>query len=217
MVAHSKGGLLAKTLVSDTGSRLWKAAFTVPPEEIEASPADRVEMERFLFFERDPAVRRVIFIATPHRGSRLADNKLARLLGSWVVLPGRKKGPFERVLATNGDHLTPGFRMRRETGLPSGPRALSHQDPLIRSLAGLPVAPAVPFHTIVGEDEPGSSSDGVVDHASSHQAGAASELVVRDGHGVHQSEEAIGEVLRILRGHSERDSPWASEPVAVPR
>ena len=77
------------------------------------------------------------------------------------------------------------------------------RDPLIAPLAALPIDPAVPFHTIVGEVEPGSSSDGVVDHASSHQEGAVSELVVRDGHGVHQSEEAVAEVLRILRAHAE--------------
>jgi pimeloyl-ACP methyl ester carboxylesterase len=198
VVAHSKGGLLAKTLVSDSGDRLWRAAFTVGPEALDATPEDRAEMERFLLFERETAVRRVIFIATPHRGSRLADNPLARFLASWVVLPGEEADPFVRVLRDNEDVLTPAFRVRL-AGLPSGPRALSELDPLIGPLADLPIDPAVPFHTIVGQKAPGLRSDGVVEHASSHQAGAASELTIEgEGHSVHRSEAAIAEVVRIL-------------------
>ncbi len=203
VVAHSKGGLLAKTLVANSGSRLWDAAFTVPPSRLDASPEDRAEMERFLFFERDPTVRRVVFVATPHRGSRLADNPVASLLASAITLPFRSKDPFDRVVSENSELLTPGFRGRNLAGLPTGPRALSDQDPLIGPLADLPIDPAVPFHTIVGEAEPGSSSDGIVEHASSHQQGATSVLVVADDHGVHQSEEAVAEVLRILRAHLE--------------
>ncbi len=217
VVAHSKGGLLAKTLVTTSGDRLWDAAFTVSPAELQASPEDRTEMGRALFFQRDPAVRRVVFIATPHRGSRVSENPLARLLASWIQLPGRKRGPFERVVADNEEHLTPGFELRRESGLPSGPRALSHRDPLIHALADLPVDPAVPFHTILGEIEPGAGSDGVVDHASSHLPGAASVLVVEDGHSVHQSEEAVAEVLRILRVDAGSETPGLPPPRAPQR
>jgi pimeloyl-ACP methyl ester carboxylesterase len=201
VVAHSMGGLLAKTLVASSGDRIWRQAFTVPPEELEASPEDRARVQRFLFFDRDPTVRLGVFIATPHRGSQLAENPLSRLLASWIALPGDKADPFERVLRDNEDRLAPGFRVHL-AGLPNGPRALSNLDPLIGSLGELPVDPAVPFHTIVGQKEPDLFSDGVVDHASSHQSGAASELVVEGaGHSVHRSEAAIEEVMRILREH----------------
>jgi hypothetical protein len=210
VVAHSKGGLLAKTLVADSGDRLWNAAFTESPEEIVASPEDLAEMRRFLFFEREPAVRRVVFIAAPHRGSRLAENPVARWLASWIALPLEEKNAFDRVLRENEERLTPGFRPRSRTGLPSGPRALSSEDPLIGPLASLPVHPVVAFHTIVGQAEPGLRSDGVVDHESSYLPGAESELVVQGyGHDVHQSEAAITEVMRILR--------LQTPPVGTPR
>ncbi len=203
IVAHSKGGLLTKTLVADSGTRLWDAAFTAPPGALSASEADLAEMRRFLFFEHDPSVRRAVFIATPHRGSRLADNPLARMVASWIALPFDDAGPFERVLDQNPDHLTTSFQRRRFTGLPTGPRALSQQDPLIGTLGALPVDPLVPFHTILGRAEADGASDGVVEHASSRLEGAASELVVEDaGHDVHQHPEAIAEVLRILREHA---------------
>ena len=196
------GGLLAKTLVAGSGDRLWLQAFTVPPEELEASPEDRARVQRFLFFDRDPTVRLGVFIATPHRGSQLAENPLSRLLASWDALPADKADPFQRVLRDNEDRLAPGFRVHL-AGLPNGPRALSSLDPLIGTLGELPVDTAVPIHTIVGQKEPGLFSDGVVDHASSHQSGAESELVVEgEGHTVHRSEAAIEEVMRILRGHA---------------
>jgi len=213
VVAHSKGGLLTKTLVSASGDQLWYSAFTVPPQDLEASPEDLLAMREFLFFDRNAAVRRVVFIATPHRGSRLADNPLARFVASWISLPRSESETFERVLRANEAYLAPDFRFRL-AGLPSGPRALSTRDPLIRALGELPVDPAVPFHTILGELEPGTQSDGVVGHASSRQAGAASELVVAgEGHGVHRSPIAIEEVMRILLEHAESYSAWFSRGI----
>ena len=200
VVAHSKGGLLAHTLVSDSGERLWNAAFSVPPEALEASDEDRQAMRRVLRFERDPTVTRVVFLASPHRGSELSESPLARAAASFIALPGDAADAFERVLEGNEAVLSPEFGSRRETGLPSGPRALSNRDPLIRALADLPIE--VPFHTILGQpgDEP---TDGVVSHESSRLPGAASERVVPGaGHDVHHSEAAIREVLRILREHA---------------
>ena len=199
VVAHSKGGLLSRTLVSNSGEHLWNAAFTVPPEALDADEADRAAMLRILRFEHEPAVRRVVFLATPHRGSAVSENPLARAAAWFVALPRESVATFERVLRRNADRIAQGFRLRRETGLPSGPRALSDQDPLIRVLAELPIE--VPFHTILGQasDAP---TDGVVTHESSTLEGAASTLIVPGtGHDVHQSRPAIAEVKRILRQH----------------
>src|SRR5262245_16143908 len=68
-------------------------------------------------------------------------------------------------------------------------------------LCELPIE--VPFHSIIGQQHPGSKehgSDGVVPYWSSHLDGAASECVVRSGHGVIGNAEAINEVIRILSG-----------------
>jgi hypothetical protein len=56
--------------------------------------------------------------------------------------------------------------------------------------------------SIVGQHNAGpieTSSDGVVPYASAHLDGAASELVVRSGHGVCENPDAQREVIRILR------------------
>ncbi|MEE8139231.1 MAG: hypothetical protein V3T81_10260, partial [Thermoanaerobaculia bacterium] len=40
IVAHSMGGLLTRTLVSDSGMRLWNAALRVPPEDLVATEGE---------------------------------------------------------------------------------------------------------------------------------------------------------------------------------
>ncbi len=204
VVAHSKGGLFAKTLVADSDSRLWDTAFTVGPEQLESDPADVARLRRVLFFEHDRRVRRVVFIAVPHRGSAQADNPLARLAAAKIQLPAAEADAFERVLTQNQDVLQPQMGARLQTGLPSGPAALSSRDPFITTLAELNVHQDIPFHTVVGEVAEGRSTDGIVTHASAYQAGAESELVVAEaGHGVHAHKATVREVKRILEAHGD--------------
>src|SRR5207249_526940 len=69
LVGHSQGGLLVKLTAVDTGSRLWDSISRVPLAELPASDDFRTLLCRALFVEPLPFVRRVVFVATPHRGS----------------------------------------------------------------------------------------------------------------------------------------------------
>jgi hypothetical protein len=74
----------------------------------------------------------------------------------------------------------------------------------------LPLAPGIPYHTIMGDRGKGGNenrtkpvrSDGVVPYWSSHMEGAVSELVVPSNHSAHQNAQAIAEVDRILRTYA---------------
>ena len=56
------------------------------------------------------------------------------------------------------------------------------------------------FDSILGcRTPPPACTDGLVPYASAHLDGAASELVVRSGHSVQETPEAIRELRRILR------------------
>ena len=80
LVGHSMGGILAHMVVSDSGREVWDGALNVPPERLRASPATRARLDQLLFFRPLPYVRRVVFIATPHRGSRLANGVVGRFV-----------------------------------------------------------------------------------------------------------------------------------------
>ncbi len=87
VMGHSQGGLLTKMTVIDSGTHLWP--FSVPPEELDLDVETRELLTHALMIKPLPFVRRVIFIATPHRGSYQALGILGSF-ASWMVnLPGR--------------------------------------------------------------------------------------------------------------------------------
>lgn len=71
------------------------------------------------------------------------------------------------------------------------------------AIANLPISPKIPYHSIIAITASGvdraTASDGVVPYRSAHLEGAASELVLADGHSVKENPTAILEIRRILR------------------
>lgn len=77
--------------------------------------------------------------------------------------------------------------------------------PMVAAMDASPYRKGVIYHSIIGDRGKGdtpNSSDGVVDYWSSHQEGAASELIVPTGHGSYASPLAIADFVRILREHA---------------
>ena len=60
---------LTKAMVVDTGDRVWSAIANKPLDQINLSPERRELLREAIFIKPLPNVRRVVFIATPHRGS----------------------------------------------------------------------------------------------------------------------------------------------------
>jgi len=204
IVAHSMGGLLAKTMVSDSGSALWDATYTVAPHALHGAREEIETYRRIFWFRPKPYVKRVVFIATPHRGSRLASSPIGALGSGLTNLPDLFEELIARVAKANEAFLTDSMREVMINGGPTSIRALSPEHPLMPILAALPIHPRVAYHTIIGDrgrhDGP-DSSDGVVPYGSSHLDGARSELVVPAGHKLYRHPMTILEIKRILRLH----------------
>jgi pimeloyl-ACP methyl ester carboxylesterase len=197
VVGHSMGGLLGHTLVSSSGDHLWRSLFVVPPEQLRGNPETIRLLRRALFFRRNPRVVRAIFVATPHRGSAMADSWIGRLAKSIIRLPIDMQTGFADIAEENAEVRTAeAMAFHKQLNFTSV-HTLSPHDPALLTLARLPVA--VLFHSIIGEKHNGSETDGVVRYASSHLDGARSELIVNSGHNVLNRPEARGEVIRILR------------------
>ena len=88
VIGHSQGGLLTKMMVIDAGSRFWDGVFTVPPDELDVSADTRDFLKNALIFKPLPFVRRVVFVATPHRGSYQALGFFGGFALWLVRLPG---------------------------------------------------------------------------------------------------------------------------------
>lgn len=204
VIAHSMGGLLAKTLVVSPGTSLWDTFVTVGPEEVKGDPEDIERWKDMLIFEPVPSIDRVIFLSTPHRGSKLADAFIGRFSSSLIRLPEDYSDLFHRITEANWDVIRPEVRKLYARGGPTSVKALSPHYAALQALADLPFAPGVKVHTIIGDrgsvtGDPEVDSDGVVTHESAYVPEAESELFVPGKHSTYSNPLAILEVKRILK------------------
>jgi hypothetical protein len=199
IVGHSMGGILTHMVVSDSGREVWDGALNVPPERLRASPATRAELDQLLFFHPVPCVRRVVFIATPHRGSRVASGVVGRFFSSQVRPPPDQAAQIAELEALNGPGVFKDENFRGASINAIG--ELRVDSPLLLAVGRLPVAPGVVYHTIAFRLAGLAPGDLLVPLWSAHLDGAASEAVLAGYHGSEQDQAALGELRRILLEH----------------
>jgi pimeloyl-ACP methyl ester carboxylesterase len=197
LIGHSQGGLLAKMLVINSGSRLFDVFSSKPIDELSLTDDTRELLHHALFVAPMPDVTRVIFISTPQHGSFVAGAWLAHLAGRLVTLPLRVTKLAAETLTGNRDamRLDPeNIRLNSVYGMTPG-------NPFITAFGSIPVAPAVTANSIIAVQGDGpieTGDDGVVKYSSAHIDEAESELVIRSGHSVQSNPRAVAEVRRIL-------------------
>src|SRR5215471_21520156 len=69
-----------------SGSQLWATFSDKPPEALHLSAQSKHFLRQVFFVTPVPDVRRVIFLATPHHGSFIADSPLGQLIARFVSL-----------------------------------------------------------------------------------------------------------------------------------
>lgn len=201
LVGHSMGGLLAKIVVQDSGSKLWDLLCSRPFDAMAGTREDRDILQEILFFKPLPEVRRVVFIATPHRGSKLDQGALHHIGLRLVRTHDPLQAAHDRLLKANG----PGFftPLLREK-IPTSIDQLAWGHPELLALTALAIKPGVSYHSIIADrrnpPRPGGS-DGVVPYASSHLDGPRPEFLVSAGHLCQDIPPVIEEVRRILVEH----------------
>lgn len=198
LIGHSMGGLLAKMMVQNTGLTLWNAAFSRPVNELEASPKTRAMLVNSLIFRPLPFVRRVVFVATPHRGSPLADQLVGRSIASLVKRTSEMAALSNELVELNGpDLIAPEFRRVPFNAVSN----LRTDSPILKALDSIPISPKVPYHSIIPQLAGKLPTDGIVEYQSSHLDGVVSETVLSGSHFAMQQQNVTAEVKRILLLH----------------
>jgi pimeloyl-ACP methyl ester carboxylesterase len=201
VIGHSQGGLLTKMMVVDPGTRFWDGVFSVPPDELDVRPETRDFLKNALIFKPLPFVRRVVFVATPHRGSYKALGFLGSV-ASWLV---RLPGDLTRLGVEAATLQSRGLLRGPFTGIPTAITNMNPSNRFIKELASMPMIEGVTAHSIIavqGDGPPEKGADGIVMYESAHIDGVASERIVRSSHSTQGHPETIQEIKRILLEHA---------------
>ena len=200
MAGHSMGGLISSLQIRTGGKKLWKQFMDTPPQQLDLSPEMKTRIAHIVEFQPRPEIARVVFFATPHRGSELAVNPFAEFFARLIKLPFA-------WMETDLTRLRGAIREEYRDLFVAPANSivfLRANSPLLKAILNLPMRPGVPYHSIIGDrgrgDTP-NSSDGVVPYWSSHMEGAVSEKIVQSGHGAHENPEGIEEFGKILKLH----------------
>ena len=205
VIGHSMGGMIARTLITDSGSHLWNAYFPTPPSKTALSPGTLGLMKDALIFKPRPEVARVIFVSASLRGSDMATGFLGRAGRKLIGAPADLSEAGQEALrltrpAADGGQIT---------RMPNSVDALDPKNRFLLTINELPTAKGIPYHSIIGDRGKGGnrdrtkpvSTDGIVPYWSSHIDGARSELIVPSDHWSNRHPQAIEEVRRILMEH----------------
>jgi pimeloyl-ACP methyl ester carboxylesterase len=198
VVAHSMGGILTHTLVSDSGDAVWDSFATRPFKSLALSPEQKKIVTGYFFFRHQPSIDRIVFLAAPHRGSRLAAGIVGSVANRIIRHAKTPAGALRQLARQYPGILRPYYAGINRRGGPTSLFSLAPNS-ILNRVASLPIR--VPFHSIMGDRRLGGgteSSDGVVLYSSSHLDGAESELIVPAGHTVFSSDAAVNEIKRIL-------------------
>jgi triacylglycerol esterase/lipase EstA (alpha/beta hydrolase family) len=214
LIGHSMGGIVSKLQVTRSDDLMWESVSQRPFAELKADEPTRKKIHDLFFFEPQPAIKRVVFIATPHHGSKLTESFVGKLARQLVFFPAMVQSGYHQLLQANSDALLPTNSMT----VPTSVDHLAPDSPVLKATNRLPFASGVHLHSIIGTAVKlpnGRVLDGVVTLESARLPNVDSELLVPATHTeIHRDKRTFREIRRILVLHAqeldqrtERQSP----------
>jgi hypothetical protein len=202
IVAHSMGGLISRSSVTDPKKEFYNANFTKPFDQLKVSGDTRKLIQDATLYQPLTEPDRVVFLAVPHRGSPMATLGISNWISKLIRLPKTLTVELlDTTLLAVGDVVQGEDPSRR---FPTSINSLSPNSPSTVALDKLALPGDITFHSIIGDRGKGDtpdSSDGVVPYWSSHVTPVASEKIVPCNHSVPDNPEAAEELKRILQLH----------------
>jgi len=215
ILSHSMGGLLARSAVTDPGTKLYNAHFKTPFGQLQPTlkPEARELIREGLLYKPLTDPKRVVFMAVPHRGSPMANFRGTAFISNLIRLP---KTLTIGLLDATAKSLSESLKGNVAVDKIRPPTSISR----FRGLNQLPLPQGITFHSIIGDKGHGDtpqSSDGVVPYWSSHIEPVKSEIIVPSNHAVPNHPDAAAEVRRILFLHLKEEGMLRPSETNEPR
>ena len=200
LIGHSMGGILSRLMVQNSSNFLWKTIADKPFDYYNFEPRIKNLLEKMFFFESLPFVSKVIFIATPHRGSSMAKSWYARL-GAMLIWPAKELifTTKDLIAANKSDSEKLKLKLKK---IPTGLDSLLPDNPMHKIMMSQPIASNVVYYSIIGNKEKAGvagGSDGIVPYSSSHLDGAKNEIIILSNHSAQTKPATILEIKNILK------------------
>lgn len=203
VIGHSMGGILARLLVSD--SDLTQPAMQMlKNRSLERFKSDPLLQAR-LRLKPITNFNRAIFLAAPHKGTEFADRWFTLAARKIIRLPTAFLSAFADTLQQHEVDLK---NLTKEIGhsvIQNGPSDLSKNSKFTELTEDILPVKGFKYHSIIGNNTDSTDhqlmSDDVVHYNSAHLDGAVSEKIIKGGHSIQETPEAVLELRRILRLH----------------
>ncbi len=202
LIGHSMGGIIARLLVSqaDISQNALKMMNSRQLDQYRGIPVIKERME----IDDIPNFSRAIFLAAPHRGTEYADRWFTKAARKIIKLPGAFLSAMGDVL-TQEEDLKDLFKEIDHGLIQNGPSDLSYKSKFIALTEDIQPRKGLKFHSIMGNNtnsqDKNHISDDIVSYSSAHLDGAVSEKIIKGGHSIQETPEAVLELRRILRLH----------------
>lgn len=205
LVGHSMGGLVSRMQAVDSEDDFWSIVSDQEIDSLNANAGTKQHLRDVFYFEANPGISRLITIATPHRGSRYANNATRWLSHKIFTVPKIMETTYDEFVQRNRSVL----RNTKHLTIPTSIDSLAPDSPFIAQL--LKSTTKVRQHNILGvmskvsltgfnkTGNQNEGGDGVVSKQNAQLGNVESELMVNAEHmKVHQHPKTILEVKRIL-------------------
>ncbi len=202
LIGHSMGGIIARLLVSDAD--VSQQALKMMSARQLTKYKNMPVVQNRLVMKDVPNFTRAIFLSTPHRGTAFADRWFTKVARKIIKLPGAFLSAMADVL-TQEEDLKDLFKEIDHGLIQNGPSDLSHKSKFMALTEDIQPRPGMKYHSIIGNathsDDINIMTDDIVPYKSAHLDGAISEKIIKGGHSIQETPEAVLELRRILRLH----------------
>ncbi|WP_406565287.1 lipase family alpha/beta hydrolase [Acinetobacter chinensis] len=203
LIGHSMGGIISRLLVSDADVT-DKAMNLMNNRQLNRYRKLPIVTQRMVMKDI-PNFSRAIFVSAPHRGTEYADRWFTRAARKIIRLPGAFLSAIGDTLQNQNLDLKELVQQIDHGLIQNGPSDLSHASKFMELTADIMPYKGMTYHSIMGNitnsTDPDIMTDGIVPYKSAHLDQAVSEKIIKGGHSIQETPEAVLELRRILKLH----------------